>query len=809
MPLVDLTTNLKSLKYGRDTTNGGSSGEPFITKDINGLTIEDLGRTGGSDLLIRGGFLLGDRITDDVKRIGKYLSTPEGLLWSTTQNVLSASGVRIYGGYPKLAQAANIFRLNDGTYLPTSTLLQLAANPFGGHLNKQGTDPTGLSVLGRPEYVKLQRDLNTANLVLGGDFELNRLLKLRKEHITGFSNGPLYSYLGGPGAGKLVGGLGKTDIRFADQRTPTYQRLNDSYFQTTSKNAFSKFVKTTLSSNLIEVTTYGVSSAYGLNPEINNLISRGNGLTGTGNGTFGQSVINPNYFQNTPLNEGNLVDRFAARNLLDLKLGNIEDKYVRGYKKEYKVNSSPEFGPKQFPSDSPIPTPDRRFNDPDYRDSYLDQAKTQGVSSKTTSTLAPDNFTAPTDINNGVDGNNTISEQGQKNPNSYPTQKTYPTPPTENLEGVTEDFNKSFNPVFGDIQNTTPSPFEQNKNAVESGDDATLDQTELYQAADATRSSTTIIDFRRRVKKKNTPAARKNGALTDSLNWDDNIDKQIATRVGLGDPGNPNIDRSDYTKGGGDARTGVDKINSLYLYKSENVTSKPIKNDFAKFRIATIDPDNPKKKTFAHFRAYIDGMSDEYGASWNSYKYMGRGEEFFNYEGFTRNMNLNWTVFAQSKEELSIQYQKLNYLASTLAPNYSKAGFMRGNIHQLTIGAYVYEQPGIITSLNYTIPDESPWEIAIPTVPSQTSNTSGTVSSDSSVKELPHMIKVQMSFKPIHKFLPQTLGSSYDTGNPNGILGKDAISQRFISLENASPTGTNDLYTDGIPDWALESNKPG
>ena len=42
--------------------------------------------------------------------------------------------------------------------------------------------------------------------------------------------------------------------------------------------------------------------------------------------------------------------------------------------------------------------------------------------------------------------------------------------------------------------------------------------------------------------------------------------------------------------------------------------------------------------------------------------------------GFNRSISLSWTVAAQSKEELIPMYQKLNYLASTCAPDYSEYG---------------------------------------------------------------------------------------------------------------------------------------
>jgi len=38
MPLIDLQTDLKSLKYGQDRPGGGFSGQPFIVTNPNGAT---------------------------------------------------------------------------------------------------------------------------------------------------------------------------------------------------------------------------------------------------------------------------------------------------------------------------------------------------------------------------------------------------------------------------------------------------------------------------------------------------------------------------------------------------------------------------------------------------------------------------------------------------------------------------------------------------------------------------------------------------------------------------------------------------
>jgi hypothetical protein len=149
------------------------------------------------------------------------------------------------------------------------------------------------------------------------------------------------------------------------------------------------------------------------------------------------------------------------------------------------------------------------------------------------------------------------------------------------------------------------------------------------------------------------------------------------------------------------------------LYQSNKGNHSGHRNDLVKFSIGIIDNKLPDQRVYIHFRAFLDSMDDNYNAEWNSFKYMGRGENFYRYNGFTRNINLGWTVAAQSKEELIPMYQKLNFLASSLAPDFSDSGYMRGNLAVLTVGGYLFEQPGIINSINYSVPTESPWEIGI------------------------------------------------------------------------------------------------
>jgi hypothetical protein len=327
---------------------------------------------------------------------------------------------------------------------------------------------------------------------------------------------------------------------------------------------------------------------------------------------------------------------------------------------------------------------------------------------------------------------------------------------SNNYANSTTNFTENYNIVY-----------TYNRTLLESINTNTTGSTRLIK----NNPITNLTDFRQVLIKDN----KLNTSTILSLSPDYST-KNIENRVNLGDPGIRNRDRFNYTSGSSDGP--LDKITASPIYKAsghkQDYTGKDPEelNDLVSFRIAIIDNDNPSQYHFIHFRAFIDSFSDSYTAEWGDVKYVGRGEKFYNYNGFDRSISLAFTVPAQSKQELIPMYKKLNYLASSLTPDYNQnnGGFMRGNIAKLTVGGYVYEQPGIIKSLTYDIPSESPWEIAL--------NTNGEI--DKSVKELPHIIKVSsFTFVPIHSFLPKFQGDDV-----NGRA-------RFISLKSG-----NDNYSD-------------
>lgn len=164
----------------------------------------------------------------------------------------------------------------------------------------------------------------------------------------------------------------------------------------------------------------------------------------------------------------------------------------------------------------------------------------------------------------------------------------------------------------------------------------------------------------------------------------------------------------------------------------------PLRNSLIKFNIDIVDPRSPTSASSLPFTAYIDNLSDSYGAEWNAQTYMGRGEKFYKYGNFSRDISFGFTVAVESKNLLTSYYNKLNELAASLAPTYTSAGYLTGNFHKVTIGNYIKNQYGIITSLSYDIIEESPWDI-------------------SQGEQLPFYIKVSgIKFIPIHTFRPES-----------------------------------------------------
>jgi len=225
MPLIDLKTNLKSLKYGKDRINEGSSGQPYITTDPDGATNLSVGpnnvlrllgvnkiplipnvssqlnrsRVGrfvnqvlGTDDFIRGGAIgSAQAAINDTFRIGSFLtSLPKGPIFIAKQVGLQLSNPKLevkkglgsfIGGVLKAAFSASptqaLSSVTGGLLGPTrvynagiNTLAQVPANAFGIHFSRHGILPI------QDDETKYEKVVTFNNQSLGS--KNNRLVEL-------------------------------------------------------------------------------------------------------------------------------------------------------------------------------------------------------------------------------------------------------------------------------------------------------------------------------------------------------------------------------------------------------------------------------------------------------------------------------------------------------------------------------------------------------------------------------------------------------------------------------------------------------
>jgi hypothetical protein len=638
MGLIDLKTDLKSLKYGKDRVGGGTSNQPFVQKPIPD-DFSAVGNTGGLDVLTRGGSLVFQKTADDVSRLSKLLLTAntfQGPAFTIKQNVLSRQNVQTQAS-PK--------GLNQGAYIPTSTIAQATVNATGLHFNTFGLNPvpgTPGSLVTYSDVVTSQQSPNT-----------NRLVQYTDDFVSKkTATNILDRYPGGPGS---FLGLGQTVITI-----PNDQRTGINTAGTTLQSFF---------------------------------------------GTEG--VRNPAY---TVYNE--LVSP-------DIEVPNSPNI------PEYLVPPIPALKYKAFTNP--------RQPDLDYR-RYLSLSYNAGVaiigSEEVRNRLASSNSslitikTAPKGTKPAGVLYNAQSAYTQVNnltgslyfiPTSQSAFLT-PGPDASLIDLIGRGKLENQKPVY---QTDQVPNYLQTYNTIQKYNIESQGGQQLF--ANVNDTNTEPTDFRKFV----TNTVTKNNAYDAAyFNRD--------TTYLLGSPGSKVAKTNDFT--------GRDLINFELVSSSPRYQN----NDLVPFLIKYYNYDGLPDQ-YIQFRAFVTGFTDNYTPDWSAFKYLGRGEDFYTYNGFSREISLSFKVHAQSKSEMIGQYNRLNYLASLMTPNYSKAGFMRGNFVEITFGDYLVNTPGIISALTYNIPDESPWDIA--------RDNNGDITSD---KKLSHLIDVSsFTFKPIHSFVPQ------------------------------------------------------
>jgi hypothetical protein len=676
MGLINLRTNLKSLRFGNDTQGGGASGLPYIQTGLpedspGGVTLANYARN-SLDYPLRGGEQYwAVAATIDTARISRFLTTfPQGTTFTDKQ-------VRLQKSNPKIETGGFTSRLNTQTYnLNANLLAQVFEQGSGIHIPRAGANTNELgpdNPQAKYEYIVSHKSTNQNRLVtlyntkISTDTTgLSLDATVTKLGISAFDNNLLFDYVGGP------------DSKYGDGNTTIFRTTN-------TKDSFGVYV------------------------------SEGSIKTG----------YSPDFEQSSPT------------------IG-INYNRTRGASESAVIAGIPGLSRIKFIKPNPI-APSIGF------------------------TQTPPSF-------------------GSTPPTTFGTLPA--APPTPQFDRINNRESLDFETnAFGTI---TPKNIPQQGYGPTSGDYLRPEQTPIgmptinqfgntmgYSALLAAKKNEDIAAFGKTQDfRAQTNASTLASTVSYNTGGPNDAGFKIESRIGVGNPGTrPNNLRNSFYDPFPD---GQDQINMSPIYR-RNIKfaiedDSPAVRDLIKFCIEVIDNDSPKKTDRMHFRAYITNFSDNMGAEWDSKKYMGRGENFYTYQGFTRDVGFTFIVAAQSVQEMEKIYQKVNYLASTLHPDYQDGtGFMRGSLHKLTIGEYFYRTTGVITSMNITVDDNYPWEIKM-RQPELRKENNGDVnaSGDQLQMEVPQILKIQMNFKPIMDKLPQK-------GLKEPIIVSEAIANNYLS----------------------------
>jgi hypothetical protein len=238
-------------------------------------------------------------------------------------------------------------------------------------------------------------------------------------------------------------------------------------------------------------------------------------------------------------------------------------------------------------------------------------------------------------------------------------------------------------------------------------------------------------------------------------------------------------------------------LGAIYKWKQENIGFQETQ-DFIKFfftgpKLAPhLKNDETAKDDVIVFRATLGSISDTFNPQWNAVQLMGRADPNYHYSGYSRDMSMDFTVYATDRDELKPIYRKLNALAGYTTPDYASdtIGF-KGPWMRVTVGDLYNQMPVIISSLSYTLGDaDSPWEINI--------------EDDPDMMQVPLMVKVSIGFNVIGDSLPQKGGRFYSLAKQYDQYGPKAGSDNWLSdfksrktpkigVGEATKIGTDDL----------------
>lgn len=331
------------------------------------------------------------------------------------------------------------------------------------------------------------------------------------------------------------------------------------------------------------------------------------------------------------------------------------------------------------------------------------------------------------------------------------------------------------------IPNTTPNPFNRKPDISRGVNDTTIEsfndgnnsiRNYIALAYDKiptkSKNGSVANDFRTDIVKTATADQKK---FLGRTKFDDYYtNHNLQEKYGFGDLGKVGADRTnpdsfgktssgaditgaDYKNGANpllDNNSGFrgDKVNAINILPTVNNQENPYPSG-TKDLIKFFFEDGIRGNDVMIFRAILTGLTDSFSPGWEKIDIMGRPDGAYIYASYERTVSFNFTVAAMSRGEMIPIWRKLNHLSTYTMPNLTTsndvAGRISGPFMRMTLGDMYSRVPGFISSLSYTVPDESSWDIA----------------EQNNGKQLPMIVEVAVSYTIIGDARPQLRGKSY------------------------------------------------
>jgi hypothetical protein len=716
-----------------DSPQYGWIDHPLILRGIQRKNNSDPQRWGWGigfdDGLIRGGVVTAaERALVDTVRIAKWMASPKGLLWVVKQVGLGLTN-------PNVETLANVGP--TGSPVPTigqtkihtgiTSLLSVPGSAFGLHFTRHGL-PFLNAVA---SYENVQRAMGVASLLDQKTYGGNRLLKL-----LGESQGPLsltglpWVTLTGITGPNSVYGIGGTAIK----RSVNTFVSKPTYYQTL-----------TAAQTLLGIAKFpsAVDKAIGRNDDVK--ANEGNAYapsfaayrTSTTGGDPGEFLTN--FDENKTKSETTTWKAGYENPELRAKLhdytgqGGREDHRTkeaafRGnpfmtYNQRYgyipdldtpaegPTTYAPKFRANSYGMDPSTAHPDAGAPNGNFADNTVG---TLAEFDKEHTTLGKDNFDELAEKTGLMD------ETGGANPETDPKAKA-----------------TGINDSLGNIKNYSTLAY---------------DKIPGKNRAGTTLGAHSFQDFRKGVGTDDV----KSTELTDQADLADYTINNLTTKFGFGEHGKVGADRSNPSQVVEAKNSRGDKVNLLdaaigKIDSKNRVTYNEIykrdlqgidTEDFIRFYFTGPKQlvDDTVEEEVLVFRAAIGSITDSFNPQWSATQILGRADSVHVYSGWSRSFNFDFKVQATSREEMRPIWRKLNYLASWTAPRYT-GGSMKGPYLRMTMGNLFQETPCFISSLNFTVDAETPWEINI--------------ENDADMLQLPHGVNVSIGLTMLMDYRPE------------------------------------------------------